>query len=164
MRHGWILTAHPNPTRFPHFPFTKFLLIFLLLMASFFSLTRSIHFQPVCFPKPSLLKPHFPSYPYSSLKSRTCPLSSSSFSTCLLQSRASTPHRHLRKAIGTNSIRASSPSFRSFCVSALSSGPDMAENESNPLLKDFEFPPFDLIEAKHVRPGIRALLKQLVGV
>ncbi|KAK6125379.1 hypothetical protein DH2020_040875 [Rehmannia glutinosa] len=29
----------------------------------------------------------------------------------------------------------------------------MAEVESNPLLKDFYFPPFDSIEAKHVRPG-----------
>lgn len=33
--------------------------------------------------------------------------------------------------------------------------------ESNPLLQDFEFPPFDVIEAKHVRPGILALLKKL---
>ncbi|PHU27249.1 Organellar oligopeptidase A, chloroplastic/mitochondrial [Capsicum chinense] len=30
----------------------------------------------------------------------------------------------------------------------------------NHLLRDFDFPPFDVIEAKHVRPGIRALLKQ----
>ncbi|KAL0350299.1 UNVERIFIED_CONTAM: Organellar oligopeptidase A, chloroplastic/mitochondrial [Sesamum radiatum] len=37
----------------------------------------------------------------------------------------------------------------------------MADVESNPLLKEFYFPPFDSIEAKHVRPGIRALLKQL---
>ncbi|PPR88479.1 hypothetical protein GOBAR_AA32212 [Gossypium barbadense] len=33
--------------------------------------------------------------------------------------------------------------------------------ESNPLLQDFDFPPFDFVEAKHVRPGIRALLKKL---
>ncbi|KAK8488001.1 hypothetical protein V6N13_028997 [Hibiscus sabdariffa] len=33
--------------------------------------------------------------------------------------------------------------------------------ESNPLLQDFDFPPFDIVEAKHVRPGIRALLKKL---
>ncbi|KAL7190797.1 hypothetical protein ACSBR2_022973 [Camellia fascicularis] len=33
--------------------------------------------------------------------------------------------------------------------------------QENPLLKDFYFPPFDAIEAKHVRPGIRALLKKL---
>ncbi|KAG6737201.1 hypothetical protein POTOM_059755 [Populus tomentosa] len=34
-------------------------------------------------------------------------------------------------------------------------------DESNPLLQDFEFPPFDVVEHKHVRPGIRALLKNL---
>ena len=34
--------------------------------------------------------------------------------------------------------------------------------EGNPLLQDFDFPPFDSVEAKHVRPGIRALLKKLV--
>ncbi|KAJ6906987.1 hypothetical protein NC651_017612 [Populus alba x Populus x berolinensis] len=34
-------------------------------------------------------------------------------------------------------------------------------DESNPLLQDFEFPPFDIVEHKHVRPGIRALLKNL---
>lgn len=42
----------------------------------------------------------------------------------------------------------------------------MSANEdinNNPLLKDFDFPPFDRIEAKHVRPGIRALLQQLGG-
>ncbi|KAI8541962.1 hypothetical protein RHMOL_Rhmol08G0101700 [Rhododendron molle] len=31
----------------------------------------------------------------------------------------------------------------------------------NPLLNDFYFPPFDAIQADHVRPGIRALLKNL---
>ncbi|XP_011012058.1 PREDICTED: probable cytosolic oligopeptidase A [Populus euphratica] len=34
-------------------------------------------------------------------------------------------------------------------------------DEFNPLLQDFEFPPFDVVEHKHVRPGIRALLKNL---
>lgn len=33
--------------------------------------------------------------------------------------------------------------------------------ESNPLLRNFDFPPFDVVEAKHVRPGIRALLQKL---
>ncbi|KAL8472742.1 hypothetical protein ACS0TY_029826 [Phlomoides rotata] len=161
MRSGWILTVHYPPTRFARSSFTQFLPVFLL-MASFLSLSRSIHFQPVCsFPKPSLLKPHFPSYPYSSLKSRTCPRWSSSFPISLLHSRASPPHLHLRKPITSNSIRPSTPSIRSFCASALSNGTHMSDAESNPLLKDFDFPPFDLIEAKHVRPGIRALLKQL---
>ncbi|KAJ1380194.1 Peptidyl-dipeptidase DCP [Sesbania bispinosa] len=33
--------------------------------------------------------------------------------------------------------------------------------EANPLLLDFEFPPFDAVEPKHVRPGIRTLLNKL---
>ncbi|KAH7846808.1 hypothetical protein Vadar_018425 [Vaccinium darrowii] len=36
-----------------------------------------------------------------------------------------------------------------------------AVEEGNPLLTDFEFPPFDAIQAEHIRPGIRALLKKL---
>ncbi|MCL7031174.1 hypothetical protein MKW94_017820, partial [Papaver nudicaule] len=35
------------------------------------------------------------------------------------------------------------------------------ELKNNPLLQDFVFPPFDVIEAKHVRPAIKTLLKQL---
>ncbi|KAI3933825.1 hypothetical protein MKW92_013148 [Papaver armeniacum] len=35
------------------------------------------------------------------------------------------------------------------------------ELKNNSLLQDFEFPPFDVIEPKHVRPGIKTLLKQL---
>jgi oligopeptidase A len=34
--------------------------------------------------------------------------------------------------------------------------------EPNPLLEQFVFPPFDAVESKHVRPGIRALLQKLV--
>jgi oligopeptidase A len=30
----------------------------------------------------------------------------------------------------------------------------------NPLLKDFDFPPYDAVDASHVRPGIRALIKK----
>lgn len=33
--------------------------------------------------------------------------------------------------------------------------------EPNPLLEQFVFPPFDAVESKHVRPGIRALLQKL---
>ncbi|WJX61772.1 oligopeptidase A [Trifolium repens] len=33
--------------------------------------------------------------------------------------------------------------------------------EPNPLLEQFVFPPFDAVEPKHVRPGIRALLQKL---
>lgn len=38
-----------------------------------------------------------------------------------------------------------------------------ASAADNPLLKDFDFPLFDAIEASHVRPGIRAILKELEG-
>lgn len=37
-----------------------------------------------------------------------------------------------------------------------------AVDESNPLLTDFDFPPFDSVTADHVRPGVRALLKKIV--
>ncbi|KAI3451847.1 hypothetical protein Pfo_008512 [Paulownia fortunei] len=160
MSSGWILTVHYPPARITHFSFTQFLLIPLLLffMATF-SLSRSIQFQPVCLIKPYLLKPHFPSYPYSALKSRPCPLWSSSFSLCLLRARAH--HHPLPKPIRTKPAHRSTLSVRSFCVSASSTAAKMVDTESNPLLKEFYFPPFDSIEAKHVRPGIRALLKQL---
>ncbi|OVA10778.1 Peptidase M3A/M3B [Macleaya cordata] len=45
-----------------------------------------------------------------------------------------------------------------------SEAPSMAnleELKNNPLLQDFVFPPFHVVEAKHVQPGIRALLKEL---
>lgn len=38
-----------------------------------------------------------------------------------------------------------------------------ADLDQNPLLKDFDFPPFDAVKPEHVRPGIRALLKKLEG-
>ncbi|KAI5015383.1 hypothetical protein ZWY2020_056773 [Hordeum vulgare] len=38
-----------------------------------------------------------------------------------------------------------------------------ADNSNNPLLADFDFPPFDRVEPSHVRPGIRALLARLEG-
>lgn len=34
-------------------------------------------------------------------------------------------------------------------------------DQDNPLLKDFDFPPFDCVKADHVRPGVRALLKKV---
>ncbi|KAI6703332.1 hypothetical protein NL676_012468 [Syzygium grande] len=36
-----------------------------------------------------------------------------------------------------------------------------AGDESNPLLQDFEFPPYDTIEPRHIRPAIDYLLKKL---
>ena len=35
--------------------------------------------------------------------------------------------------------------------------------ERNPLLEDFVFPPFDVIEPKHIRPAFRSLLAKLVS-
>ncbi|WCJ35598.1 Zincin-like metalloproteases family protein [Euphorbia peplus] len=35
------------------------------------------------------------------------------------------------------------------------------DDTSNPLLKDFEFPPYASVETEHIVPGVRALLKQL---
>lgn len=37
----------------------------------------------------------------------------------------------------------------------------MAASNENPLLWDFTFPPYDVIQPKHVVPGVRSLLKQL---
>ncbi|XP_076896245.1 putative cytosolic oligopeptidase A [Bidens hawaiensis] len=39
--------------------------------------------------------------------------------------------------------------------------PSSTTIEANPLLQDFDFPPFDVIDASHVRPGMRALLSKL---
>ncbi|CAJ1931220.1 unnamed protein product [Sphenostylis stenocarpa] len=83
---------------------------------------------------------HFP-------KSHPCPLWSSSFSFCLST---------LRKS--TSPLRASS-SFSYSPFMAASSPNDVVE--ANPLLQNFDFPPFDVVEPKHVRPGIRALLGEL---
>ncbi|MED6218360.1 hypothetical protein PIB30_026052 [Stylosanthes scabra] len=84
-------------------------------------------------------------------KSRPCPLWSSSFSFCLdaiHKPTSPTPfapsHSH--------------PHSSSFSVAA-SSRDDVVQG--NPLLQDFEFPPFDAVQAQHVRPAIRTLLAQL---
>ena len=55
-------------------------------------------------------------------------------------------------------LPASSP-LRAFCSAAMA---DADDSSSNPLLADFEFPPFDAVQPAHVRPGIRALLARLV--
>ncbi|KAI6699462.1 hypothetical protein NL676_013786 [Syzygium grande] len=88
----------------------------------------------------SLLKKSFP-----------CPLWSSSFSFCLQSPRPSTS-----LSLSTTCSSASTPLIAT-------QAPPVADAhvESNPLLQDFEFPPFDAIKAKHVRPGILSLLKKL---
>ena len=123
------------------------LLIAGLLMASRFTLTASI--QPFLIRTYSLSV----SSPSRLPKSLPCPLWSSSFSFCL---------HNLHNSVTSSSI----PHFSS-CSSI--SVPSMAASaaldeipQSNPLLQNFYFPPFDAVEAKHVRPGILSLLKTLV--
>ncbi|XP_021654006.2 probable cytosolic oligopeptidase A, partial [Hevea brasiliensis] len=89
--------------------------------------------------------------PKKFLKSHHCPPLSSSFSFCLHSLHKSTAFCVF--------LHSSSP-----CYSSLSPPSMAAPDEtlrSNPLTQDYEFPPFDVVEAEHVRPGIRALLKKL---
>ncbi|WCJ32033.1 Zincin-like metalloproteases family protein [Euphorbia peplus] len=126
------------------------LLLVNMLMASRFSLSRSIH--------PILKHSSFSHFtPKHFPKSHPCPLWSSSFSFCLHHH-----HHHHHRSLPTSTTPLSvSPSFS--CYSSLSP-PSMASDDalnSNPLLHHFEFPPFDAVEAHHVRPGVRALLTKL---
>ncbi|KAI3712969.1 hypothetical protein L1987_71539 [Smallanthus sonchifolius] len=85
-------------------------------------------------PKPLLIHPF-------------CPLRPSSFSFRL---RPPPPRTTILR-------RSSVTSF----FSDQAQSPSSTAIEDNPLLQDFEFPPFDVIDASHVRPGMRALLKKL---
>lgn len=144
-------------------PRVKMLLQFLvipILLLSCLPISRSI--QPICFLKP---KAQFSFYPHPSLKFHPCSLWSSSFSFCLLRARSNvfTKSTTFKRRLG------SFPPVRSFSGSASSTVSRSSyavmdsDSGSNPLLEEFYFPPFDSILAKHVRPGIRALLKQLVS-
>ncbi|XP_078430635.1 putative cytosolic oligopeptidase A [Wolffia australiana] len=76
-----------------------------------------------------------------------CPLSPSSSSVCPVgaarRSSSAAPHRHLPMA-----------------AAATASAPPPAL-DSNPLLQDFAFPPFNAVRAEDVVPGVRELLKRL---
>lgn len=118
-----------------------------MLLATRISVTSSIH---------SLLKrtPRSLSSPKQSLnKSSACQLWSSSFSFCTRTLQKST------SAAPSLSYSCSSLSAPSMAAAAAADPPPIGVN---PLLQDFEFPPFDVVEAKHVCPGIRAILKKLV--
>ncbi|KAL4644443.1 hypothetical protein ACB092_02G165700 [Castanea dentata] len=126
------------------------LLILNMLMATRICLSRSVH---------PLLKANSRTLPLlfskskSKSKSYPCPLWSSSFSLCL---------QTLHKSTITNPTSFLSHSSFSCSATLPSSSLPMEESiENNPLLQDFDFPPFNVVEAKHVRPGIRALLKKL---
>ena len=108
------------------------------LMATIISIARSFH-RPLIYSSSSS-KTHL-------LKSHICPLWSPSFFRCL-----SLRHRH------------APPRPRAAVVSLSSAAMANVSDENNPLLKEFEFPPFDSIDACHVRPGMRTLLKKLVSV
>ncbi|XP_050292078.1 probable cytosolic oligopeptidase A [Quercus robur] len=130
-------------------PSIRVLLIVNMLMASRISLSRSIH--PLLKASPRTLPLLLSKQQYR--KSYPCPLWSSSFSLCL---------QTLHKSTITNPTSFLSHSSFSCSSTPLSPSLPMEESiESNPLLQDFDFPPFDVVEAKHVRPGIRALLKKL---
>ncbi|KAJ9128809.1 hypothetical protein P3X46_034452 [Hevea brasiliensis] len=121
------------------------LLIIDMLMASRISLSRSIHPILKRSPYSHLAPKQFP-------KSHPCPLWSSSFSFCLQSFHKSTTSSFFPSL-------SSSPCYASFSSPSVATPDDTLP--SNPLLQDFEFPPFDIVDAKHVRPGIRALLKKL---
>lgn len=123
------------------------LLIANMLMASRITLTASIH--------PLLVRTHSLSIssPTHLTKSFPCPLWSSSFSFCL---------HNRRKSVTSSSVQYFSSCSSRFPPSMAASGAMDEIPQSNPLLQDFYFPPFDAVEAKHVRPGILTLLKKLV--
>ncbi|XP_010254622.1 PREDICTED: probable cytosolic oligopeptidase A [Nelumbo nucifera] len=94
------------------------------------------------------------SYPFKTPKrlpkSHPCPLWSSSFLFCLHKLHKST-------SITSDFCCSSSQSMGSEAKLV----PSEDKLEENPLLQDFVFPPYHVVEAKHVRPGIRALLAKL---
>ncbi|XP_002270219.4 probable cytosolic oligopeptidase A isoform X2 [Vitis vinifera] len=125
-----------------HMP--KRALIGALLIANMLTATRlSFSIQPLVRRSSySLICPkHFP-------KSRPCPLWSSSFSFCLQN-----PHR--------SPTCPSIVPFSSHCSAPSMATVPQSTPEVNPLLLDFDFPPFDAVKADHVIPGIRTMLNQL---
>ncbi|PNY07015.1 oligopeptidase A [Trifolium pratense] len=116
-----------------------------MLMATRLTLTKSLSRSPRSIKRTS--RSIF--YPKHFNKSLPCPLWSSSFSICI-------DSLHKSTSPSFTSSRRFSSSFSSMATSALN---DVVE--ANPLLDQFVFPPFDAVEPKHVRPGIRALLEKL---
>ncbi|KAK9134204.1 hypothetical protein Syun_013534 [Stephania yunnanensis] len=121
-----------------------------------FTLSRSLIIISPFLRSPQLLR-----------KSHPCPLWSSSFEFCLdRRPYKSTSLIKRCKPIALSSSSSSSSrcsATTSMASSAEAPSPSMEEVRSgaNPLLREFDFPPFDAVEAEHVRPGIRALLQQL---
>ncbi|GAB2283003.1 hypothetical protein Dimus_017535 [Dionaea muscipula] len=85
-----------------------------------------------------------------------CPLWSTSLSFCL----HSRPKHTTSLTLSSSYVRAAAPMTAS--SAPIGSGDGIPDDvNSNPLLQDFDFPPFDAVKAEHVRPAIRALLKKL---
>lgn len=121
-------------------------LIGALLIANMLMATRlSFSIQPIrrCSAYSRISPKHFP-------KSRPCPLWSSSFSFCLQKLHRSPTY----PSVVPFSSHCSAPSM---AATAPQSTPEV-----NPLLQDFDFPPFDAVKADHVIPGIRTILNKLV--
>ncbi|KAL9464058.1 hypothetical protein AB3S75_001789 [Citrus x aurantiifolia] len=127
------------------------LLVLNMLMATRFSVSRSVH--PILRKSPKRISQLTSKHLH---KSQSCPLWSSSFSFCL-----QSLHKSKTTSLSFSTSSACPPSSLSMAASATASAVDDLSLKDNPLLQDFEFPPFDVVKAEHVRPGIRALLKQL---
>lgn len=146
-----------------------FIIVLTILMAAPLSgsLCRSLHapslpryLQPFCLNKRAFF-PFSKSSPKHPLKSPPCPLWSSSFSLCLntLHWSTQTPPPSITAVRSFTSTSLPKSTVSEPPPQIMSS---TGEVNDNPLLKDFDFPPFDAIDAVHVRPGIRGLLKHLV--
>ncbi|KAK6923235.1 Peptidase M3A/M3B catalytic domain [Dillenia turbinata] len=126
-------------------------LVVSLFMATCTSLTFTARSLPLRRARAHLLRSSFSTFcPNLVPKSLPCPLWSSSFSFCLDKLH----HTHKSTSLSPPPFSLSSTSFSSMAAPS-------TEDSPNPLLSDFVFPPFDVVEPKHVRPGIRALIKQL---
>ncbi|KAK9061944.1 hypothetical protein SSX86_019128 [Deinandra increscens subsp. villosa] len=126
---------------------TTTLLIVVVTMATIISLARSFR-RPLCYPSSSTS---------NRLKSRICPIPPPSFLRCLPVPPTTTLLRHSR----LHSLPAAVLPLRASFSSATVPSSMATVSDDNPLLKNFDFPPFDSIDASHVRPGMRALLKKL---
>ncbi|KAH0892356.1 hypothetical protein HID58_054785 [Brassica napus] len=89
-------------------------------------------------------------------KSYSCPIWSSSFSFCL-------PPRSTSTSLPFRQFSSSPPSMSSAIAAAVSSAvSDESLLSSNPLLQDFDFPPFDSVDAEHLENSVEPSWPKLV--
>ena len=110
--------------------------------------------RSLCAARPSLLRA--PSCRGPLHQSPACALWSSSLSFCL------SPVRRSTCPLSSSAAFCSSPSPLPKMAAAAVTTISPASVDSNPLLKDFDFPPFDVVRAEDVVPGVRELLGRLV--